>query len=31
MDAKAEPQAGVADMVYDRLRADILGGATRLS
>ena len=27
MDAKAEPQAGVADMVYDRLRADILGGA----
>src|SRR6478735_4396491 len=30
MDAKAEPQAGVADVVYDRLRADILGGALQL-
>ena len=27
MDARAEPQPSVADVVYDRLRADILGGA----
>jgi DNA-binding GntR family transcriptional regulator len=27
MDARTEPQTSVADLVYDRLRADILGGA----
>src|SRR6476646_7355037 len=27
MDARAEPQLSVADVAYDRLRADILGGA----
>ena len=27
MDARSEPQPSVADVVYDRLRADILGGA----
>jgi DNA-binding GntR family transcriptional regulator len=27
MDARSEPQSSVADAVYDRLRADILGGA----
>jgi DNA-binding GntR family transcriptional regulator len=27
MDARAEPQSSVADVAYDRLRADILGGA----
>jgi len=27
MDAKVEPQLSVADVAYDRLRADILGGA----